>query len=68
MTGKDLKKVIQILLLIFLTFKKKEYFQVTFQNLTLILKKKMTLLMIPDKEKEDWHYLAVKNYRHYCME
>ena len=68
MTGKDLKKVIQILLLIFHTLKKKEYFQVTFQNLTRILKKKKTLLMIPDKEKEDWHYLVVKNYRHYCME
>ena len=68
MTGKDLKKVIQILLLIFHTFKKKEYFQVTFQNLTRILKKKITLLMIPDKEKEDWHCLAVKIYRHYYME
>ena len=24
--------------------------------------------MIPNEEKEGWHYLAVKNYLHYYME
>ena len=24
--------------------------------------------MIPNKEKEVWHYLAVKNYLHYYIE
>ena len=27
--------------------------------------KQIIILMIPNKEKEGWHYLAVKNYLHY---
>ena len=30
--------------------------------------KHIILLMIPNEEKESWHYLAVKNYLHYYME
>ena len=30
--------------------------------------KQIIQLMIPTKEKEDWHYLAVKNYLHYTEE
>ena len=28
-------------------------------------KKQIIILMIPNEEKEGWHYLAVKNYQHY---
>ena len=31
-------------------------------------KKKIILLMIPNKEKEGRHYVAVKKYLHFCME
>ena len=27
--------------------------------------KQIILLMVPNEEKEGWHYLAVKNYLHY---
>ena len=30
--------------------------------------KQIILLMIPNEEKEDWHYLALKNYPHYQEE
>ena len=30
--------------------------------------KQIILLMIPNEEKEGWHYLAVKNYLHYYTE
>ena len=30
--------------------------------------KQIILLMIPNEEKEGWHYLALKNCMHYYME
>ena len=30
--------------------------------------KQVILLMIPNEEREGWHYLAVKNYLHYSKE
>ena len=30
--------------------------------------KQIILLMIPNEEKERWHYLALKKYLHYYME
>ena len=30
--------------------------------------KQIILLMIPNEERESWHYLAVKNYLHYSNE
>ena len=29
--------------------------------------KEIILLMIPKKEKEGWHHVAIKKYLHYCM-
>ena len=58
MIGKRLRKIIQQLLLIFCILKKEKYFQFIFQNIT--HEKQIILLMIPNKEKEGWHYLAVK--------
>ena len=29
--------------------------------------KQIILLMIPNEEKEGWHYLTVKKYLHYCI-
>ena len=59
------KKIMQQLLLKFCILKKSKYFLPIFQKLTQIVK---SLLMIPNVEKEGWHYLEVKNYLHYYME
>ena len=53
-----MRKIIQQLLLIFCILKKKKYFQLIFQNIKQSTKK--ILLMIPNEEKEVWHYVAVK--------
>ena len=45
-------KIIQRLLLIFYILKKKKYVQLIFQ--------KLIRIVIPNEEKECWHYLAVK--------
>ena len=60
MIGKGLRKITQPLLLIFYILKKKKYFQLIFQNTTELVKNKLIVLMIPNEEKEGWHYLAVK--------
>ena len=59
MTGKRLRKIIRQLFLMFYILKKQKYALPIFQKLTWIVKKKI-ILMIPNKEKEGWHYLAVK--------
>ena len=59
MTGKRLRKIIRQLFLMFYISKKQKYALPIFQKLTWIVKKKI-ILMIPNKEKEGWHYLAVK--------
>ena len=51
MTGKRLRKIVRELLLIFCILKKKIYVQ--------LYLKKLILLMIPNEEKNGWHYLAV---------
>ena len=52
------EKIIRQLLLIFCIPKKKKYVQLISQNVFGIAKK--NVLMIPNEEKEGWHYLAVK--------
>ena len=58
MIEKSLRKIYQQLLLIFSMLKKKKYFRLIFQNIT--REQQIILLMIPNEEKEGWHYLAVK--------
>ena len=59
MTGKHLRKIIRQLLLIFCILKRKIYpAYISKHNST--LEKQIILLMIPNEEKEGWHYLAVK--------
>ena len=41
--------------------KKKKYAHLVFKRIVQIEEKKKTLIMIPNLEKEDWHYLTVKN-------
>ena len=57
-----MKKIIQQLLLIFFILKKKNNFQLIFQNITELAnkEKQIILLMIPNEEKEDGYFLAVK--------
>ena len=59
MTGKCWRKIIGQLFLIFCILKKNKYPQLTSQKLIRILKN-IILLMIPNEEKEEWYYLAVK--------
>ena len=58
MVGKRLRNIIW--LLIFCILRKKKYAQLVSQELFRILKKKKLLLIIPNEEKEGWHYHAVK--------
>ena len=60
MTGKRLRKIIQQLLLMFYTVKKWEYVQRIFQKFNLNREKQIIILIIPNEEKEGWHYFAVK--------
>ena len=60
MIGKRLKKIVEKLLLIFSIPKKKKYVQFISQKILRTVKKQIILLMIPNEEKERWHYLAVK--------
>ena len=54
-----LRKIIQQLLLIFYILKKKKMPCLYFKNNS-TCEKQTIILMIPNKEKEGWHYLAVK--------
>ena len=60
MIGKSLKKVTQQLLLIFCIIKKKKIVSAYISNHNSTREKTIILLMIPNKEKEGWHYLPVK--------
>ena len=61
MIGKHLRKIIRHLLLIFCILnKKKVYSQKEISKIDWNREKLIILLMIPNKEKEEWHYLAVK--------
>ena len=60
MIRKRLRKIIRQLLLIFCIVKKKKYVQFISQKINSNCEKQIILLMIPNKEKEGWHYLAVK--------
>ena len=44
--------------------KKGKYILLKFQNISQIVKNKLLLLMISNREKQ-WDYLAVKNCQHY---
>ena len=55
MIGKDLRKIIQQLILMFWMLKNKKYLLLLFQNM-----KHVILLMIPNGEKLWYYYLAVK--------
>ena len=59
MQGKRLRKIIQQLLLTFCILKK-EVVPAYVSKYNLNREKQMILLMIPNAEKERWHYLAVK--------
>ena len=59
MIGKHLGKIIRQLLLIFSILKKNKYVQLISQKLIQFVKGNI-LLMIPNEQKEDRYYLAVK--------
>ena len=48
--------------------KEKEIYPACISKINLNSKKQIVSLMIPNVEKEGWHYLAVKNYVHCYME
>ena len=57
-----LKKTIQQLLLIFFILKKEKKICAAYiSKINSNCEKQIILLMIPSKEKEGWHYLALKN-------
>ena len=60
MIGKSLKKVIQQSFLIFCIIKKKKIVSAYISNHNSTREKTIILLMIPNKEKEGWHYLPLK--------
>ena len=59
MIGKRLRKATQQLVLIFCTLKK-EICPACISKINTNCEKQIILLMIPNKEKEGWHCLAVK--------
>ena len=64
MIGKRLRKIIQQLFLIFkknIIYQKKEICPAYNSKNNLNCEKQIILLMIPNEEKEGWHYLLVKN-------
>ena len=61
MFGKDRRKIIQELLLMFWLLKKKKYALPIFQNITQIVKKQVLILRIPNGEI--WHFPAIKYYQ-----
>ena len=67
MIGKRLRKVYREFLLIFFILNKKK-FPAYNSEINSNFEKKIIVLMIANKEKEGWHYLAVNMYLHYCME
>ena len=64
MIGNCLRKTIQQLLLIF-CIKEKEICPANISKINSNCEKQIILLMIPNKEKEGQHYVAVKNYLYY---
>ena len=63
MIGKRLRKIIQQLFLIFkknIIYQKKEICPAYNSKNNLNCEKQIILLMIPNEEKEGWHYLPVK--------
>ena len=60
MIGKDLRKIIWKLLLFWILTKKKELCPVYVSKINTDCEKQINLLMIPNEEKECWHYLAVE--------
>ena len=59
MIGKRLRKIIQQLLLTFCILERK-ICSAYISKINANCEKQIVLLMIPNKEKEQWHYLAVK--------
>ena len=55
-------------LTIFLINKKKKILPAYISKHNLPGESQIILLMIPNKEKVGWHYVAVKNYLHYFIE
>ena len=69
MTGKSLRKIIApTIALNILYIKETKYTLVIFQNITQPVIKQIILLMTPNKEIEEWYYLAVKIYLFYYKE
>ena len=64
MIGKRLRKIIEQLILIYCILKEKKICPTYISNINLNCEKKK-LLLIPNEEKEGWHYLAVKNLSNY---
>ena len=60
MIGKRLKKIIQLLIFIFYKSKQRRLVQLIFQKKNSNDEKQIILLVIPNEEREAWHYLAVK--------
>ena len=58
--GKRLRKIIRLLLLIFYILKEIEICTAYILKINSNCEKKLILLMIPNKKKEGWHYLAIK--------
>ena len=59
MIGNCLRKIIQQLLLILCILKKRNMSSLYLKT-NLNCEKQITLLMIPNNERERWHYIAVK--------
>ena len=51
-----------------LNIKEKEICLAYISKINFNCEKQIILLMIPNEEKEGWHYLAVKKYQRYYME
>ena len=60
MIGNCSRKIIRLLILIFSILKKKEIYPAYISKINSNSEKQTILLMIPNEEKEGWHYLAVK--------
>ena len=68
MTGKHLGKITQQLLLIsYILKKQKQIYPAHISKHNLTREKQIIPLMILNKEKEGWNYLAVKKYLHYIL-
>ena len=63
MIEKTLRNITQQLLLIFCIVKK-EICPANVSKINSNCEKQIILLKIPNKQKEGWHYLSIKNYLH----